>query len=632
MAFRHHTYHAPPRIFTHQTHDTNSPSQTRQNTQERDREAEDGQEWVLFTPVAPSFTEGTYTISTGRTRGTRTAGHSRVSDFGSLETAARSYGVYDDHDVDDDGDVQTEDENEDAELDSLDSHLHEFRTEPSVFGDRDEEEGPVLPKHDGLGSFRVDGIGEDVQQHLYAFEMYNPRRVKRRRASLEIGEMALDGERAAEMERTRRIEEWRMEQSRALVDEIQRETRRRKQSMSSEKRSMVVEDTEQEDVATLNNVEAEPAPKSSQENDSLWNRLTRRVIRDLMGIDDDLLSIIFGESLPTEDDLSKAPGRPISMPTTTTKPDKGSWEYRLLERIARELGLLVNQISDHPGAFTTYLQTQQTPLPYAGLPVIPESSSNNMNAATDIPIPAREREKHQPLTSTLNTNADVEFYPTITRPVSIPNSSIAGREGELEDDSTPRQSMTSTITREEWERDLDIKMVFRYLKSRFTSRGENIHGATIGPTSDSVLSKSTRENLAVENTPDSLARAARVRAHHPLVNLKANNAGVRKRVGRRGSSESGVGLGGLAGMGKGGLGGSTGIPIGGALKSLRVGSGSSRHYWDIGGSMAGSSTRGSVAVGGRGLEGWVLGGGLEWLVGWWVGGLGFMVVMIYVLR
>ncbi|KAA8569130.1 hypothetical protein EYC84_000800 [Monilinia fructicola] len=203
MAFRHHTYHAPPRIFTQPTQDANSPSQAQQNIQERDREVEDGQEWVLFTPVAPSFTEGTYTLSTGRTRGTRTAGHSRQSDFGSLETAARSYEIYDDHDLDEDGDgdVQTEDDNEDAELDSLDSHLHEFRTEPSVFGNREEEEGPVLPKHDGLGSFRVDGIGEDVQQHLYAFEMYNPRRVKRRKESWEMGEMALDGERAAEMER-----------------------------------------------------------------------------------------------------------------------------------------------------------------------------------------------------------------------------------------------------------------------------------------------------------------------------------------------------------------------------------------------------------------------------------------------
>ncbi|ESZ91504.1 hypothetical protein SBOR_8114 [Sclerotinia borealis F-4128] len=602
MAFRQPTYHVPPRIFTQSTQDANSQSQTEQNIQERDREGEESREWVLFSPVAPSFTERTYTTSTGRTRGTRTAGHSRVSDFGSLETAARSYGVYDEQEYehDEDGDAQTEEDNEDAELDSLDSHLHEFQTEPSVYGNMEEEEGPVLPTHDGLGSFRVDGIGEDVQEHLYAFEMYNPRRVKRRRESLEIGDMALESERAAEMERTRRIEMWRMEQSKALVDEIQRETRRRKQSMSSDKRSIIVEDREQEDVATLNNVEVEPAPAIICENDSLLNRLTRRVIRDLMGIDDGLLSIIFGESLPREDDLSKTPGRAISIPATPPQPDNSSWEYRLLERIARELGMLVNQLSDHPGAFTTYLQTQQTPLPYAGLPAIPESSlSNNINMTTGIPLPDLEQDDiREPLTSTLFTNPNLEFHPTITRPVSISNPSIAGQGQELEDDFTPRQSYNSTITREEWERDLDIKMVFRYLRSRFTTRDENVQPQVMGPGSGSVLSKNSRENLAVENTPDSLARAARVRAHHPLVNLKANNGGVKKRVGRRGSSESG-GLGLVLG-GAVGKGGSGVVPIGGTLKSLRIGSGSSRHYWDIGGSIAGSSTRGSVVVGGGG--------------------------------
>ncbi|KAF7898626.1 hypothetical protein EAF00_005072 [Botryotinia globosa] len=601
MAFRQPTHHVP-RTFTQPNQDANSQTRSQPNSQETNGRLEASQEWVLFSPAAPSFTEGTYTASTGRTRGTRTAGHSRISDFGSLETAARSYGIYDDHDVDEDVDAQTEDDNEDAELDSLDSHLHEFRTDPSVYGNREDEEGPVLPKHDGLGSFRVDGIGEDVQQHLYAFEQYNPRRVKRRRESLEIGEMALESEKAAEMERTRRIEIWRLEQSRALVDEIQRETRRRKQSMSSEKRSTVVEDKEQEDLATLNNVEAEPAPTITRENDSLWNRLTRRVIRDLMGIDDDLLSIIFGESLPIEEELSKVSGRAIPIPATVTQPDKGSWEYRLLERIARELGLLVNQLSDHPGAFTTYLQSQQTPLPYAGLPVIPESaSSSNSSIATGIPLPDLELDQEQEdhLASTLNTDHDLEFHPTIPQPISIPKQS---KVEELED-STPRQSYSAPITREEWERDLDIKMVFRYLKGRFTSRSDNVPAPTAS-SSGSVLSKSTRENLAVENTADSLARVARVRAHHPLVNLKANNGGVRKRgvVGRRGSSESGVGLV-LGGLGKGmGL-GSGGVPIGGTLKSLRIGSGSSRHYWDIGGSLGGSSTRGSVVVGGGGGAG-----------------------------
>jgi len=458
-----------------------------------------------------------------------------VSDFGSLDTAARSYGVYDEEEG------QMEEGEEDGELDSLDSHLHEFRTEPSVYrqdGDNDGE-GPVLPKHDGLGSFRVDGaMGEDVQQHLYAFELYNPRRVKRRRESLEIGEMALESERVAEMERTRRIEKWRMEQSRALVDEIQRETRRRKQSMSTERRS-VVADREQEDVATFDTVEETPRPVA--ESDSLWNRLTKRVIRDLMGIDDDLLSIIFGETLPADDDLSTT----LPIPTNTTaSPDKSSWEYRLLERIARELGLLVNQLSDHPGAFNTYIETQQTTLPYAGLPVIPESARD---------IPPAEANEPEPLTSTLTTTP--EFHPTITKPVPIPASIVE------DEDATPRQS--PTITREEWEQDLDIKMVFRYLRSRFTSQP----ATQTQPTPAAPVSL-TKANLAMSTAgsgpKDSLAR---VRAHHPLVKQRERRRSFKAREvadfrGRAGSvcADS--------------------VSLGGA--GWRESTGSSRHYWDIG--------------------------------------------------
>ncbi|PQE04747.1 hypothetical protein CJF30_00004547 [Rutstroemia sp. NJR-2017a BBW] len=530
MAFRQPTYHAPPRIYTERAGTQSPPQQSAQ-----DGAAQETQDWVLFSPAAPSFTDGTHTTSTGRTR---TAGHSRVSDFGSLDTAARSYGVYDEEEG------QMEEGEEDGELDSLDSHLHEFRTEPSVYRQDDDGdgEGPVLPKHDGLGSFRVDGaMGEDVQQHLYAFEIYNPRRVKRRRESLEIGEMALENERVAEMERTRRIEKWRMEQSRALVDEIQRETRRRKQSMSTDKRS-VVADREQEDVATFDAVEETPRPVG--ESDSLWNRLTKRVIRDLMGIDDDLLSIIFGETLPADDDLSTT----LPIPTSTTaSPDKSSWEYRLLERIARELGLLVNQLSDHPGAFNTYIQTQQTALPYAGLPVIPES-------ARDIPQPEPE-----PLTSTL------EFHPTITKPVPIPAS--------IEDeDTTPRQS--PTITREEWEQDLDIKMVFRYLRSRFTSSQPPAQAQTQVPAAQVPL---TKANLAGAGSRDSLAR---VRAHHPLVKQRE------RRRSFKACAES---------VGRG--------AAGGWRDGAGTATGSSRHYWDIGNSV-GSVGSGSVSLVVGGMGSW----------------------------
>ncbi|KAF8851528.1 hypothetical protein BDZ45DRAFT_563289, partial [Acephala macrosclerotiorum] len=292
MAFRQPTYHAPQRIYT-------APAEHQTATRPSSHIA-DSQEWILFSPSAASTTDRGYTASTARTRTqtqtqtqTQTAGRSRISDFGSLDTAARSY----DYDEASQEEEAMEEEEEDGELDSLDSHLHEFRAEPSVYNQGDREEQTVLPTHDGLGSFRLDQtmMGEEVQEHLYAFERFNPRRVKRRRESLELGMLELENERAAEAERTKRIEKWRMEQSRLLVDEIQKETRRRKQSMSTDRRSAFV-DREQEDVATMSNVDSENTVEehvADEENESFWNRITRRVIRDLIGIDDDLLEIIF---------------------------------------------------------------------------------------------------------------------------------------------------------------------------------------------------------------------------------------------------------------------------------------------------------------------------------------------------
>lgn len=441
MAFRQPTFHTPQRVYTAPVETRTQATPTLQSQQHN---IADSQEWILFSPSTASTTDRGCDTSTARTR---TAGHSRISYLGSLDTAARSYDY-------EEGSEDAIEEEEDGELDSLDSHLHEFRAESSVYRESAEASGTVLPTHDGLGSFRLDqtNMGDDVQEHLYAFERYNPRRVKRRRESVELGLLELEGERAAEAERTRRIEKWRIEQSRLLVDEIQKETRRRKQSMSSERKT-TIEDREQEDLATLSHVdESEQLP--DEESDSFWNRITKRVIRDLMGIDDDLLAIIFGESLPGEDDLSTTP---ITSVIPSKKYDETSWEHRLLERVARELGILVSQLSDHPGAFSTYLHSQQSPIPYAGLPAIPET-----------------RDQSAVESSTLNTPKTPQFQPTLqTGPVSIPipTTSLAPSPL-LDEDATPRANnpLSQPLTREEWERDLDIRMVFRYLRSRFTSK------------------------------------------------------------------------------------------------------------------------------------------------------------------
>jgi len=544
MAFRQPTFHAPQRVYTAPA----EPQQTQTPTQTQQHNIADSQEWILFSPSAASTTDRGYTTSTARTR---TAGRSRISDFGSLDTAARSYDY-------EEGSEEAIDE-EDGELDSLDSHLHEFRAEPSVYRESGEASGTVLPTHDGLGSFRLDqtAMGDDVQEHLYAFERYNPRRVKRRRESLEIGILE-EGERAAEAERTRRIEMWRMEQSRLLVDEIQKETRRRKQSMSSERR-VLVEDKD-EDAATLSLV-GEQSP--DEESDSFWNRITKRVIRDLMGIDDDLLAIIFGESLPGDDDLSTTP--PASQSVIHTKKyDESSWEHRLLERVAQELGILVSQLSDHPGAFSTYLHSQQTPLPYAGLPVIPETRDHPVEAST-LPSP--------------------QFHPTIQTPaMPIPTTSLATPSPLQDEDATPRADnpLHPTLTREEWERDLDIKMVFRYLRSRFTSKFKTQPTSTAMPD----FSTSGTSHLATASTADTAARAARVRQHHPLVTRQTSTGERRRSIERRtwrasvpgGASPIGAAVG--MGIRRGSSScASERLSVNGRVRN----SGSSRHYWDFGG-------------------------------------------------
>jgi len=572
MAFRHSTPQvtAPQRIYT-------APEQLQpQQTSQQSQPLGDSQEWILFSPSVASVTDRTYTTSTGQTQ---TLGRSRISDFGSLDTAARSY---------DQASEQTEDaidEEEDGELDSLDSHLHEFR-EPSIYrGEGGEASGTVLPTHDGLGSFRVDqtAMGDDFQQHLYSFERYNPRRAKRRRPSVDLAVLELESDRAVDLERTRRIEQWRMEQSRVLVEEIQRETRRRKESMSSERRTTMLERA-QEDVATFSDVNkttemamAEP----SEENESFWNKITRRVIQDLMGIDDDLLSILFGESLPEDDDLSTTPPARSPLELTNSlveanKHEESGWEYRLLERIARELGILVSQISDHPGAFSTYLQTQQEPLPYAGLPAIPESARDA--------IPANTFTDNE---QSVLTSPGVEFHPTIqpVQPISIPISSTSFASPTA--DSTPRTTtlMSQPLTQEDWERDLDIKMVYRYLRSRFTR-------STSAPTIS--LSQGT-SHLATASTADTAARAARVRQHHPLVTrdrqiqrprtFRVSVPGKEVPHIRRGSS--GCGSERMSGMGK----------------RTSLSSTGSRHYWDFGHGTA-SVGSGSLLASTGGMGSW----------------------------
>ncbi|KAF2088647.1 hypothetical protein K490DRAFT_56040 [Saccharata proteae CBS 121410] len=499
---------------------------------QRKRPLEDSEEWVLFSPSQAPSTTRTHTTSTERTP--RTAGLSRLSDFGSLDTAARS----DQDDVDDDLTCHGSDPEDDGEeeLDSLDDGLHAFH-EPSEQGDvaRMDDSGQTVqfPTHDGLGTFQVSSSA--VQEQMWQFERYNAssrRKHQRRRSSVQRRLDALEDaeERSEQSERRQRIERWRLEQSRALLEEIERETRRRRRmsraSLASTSRTgSNIPESASAVPTSVDEVKGEDS--ESPEGEGFWQRFTRRVIRDLMGIDENLLSVIFGESLPHDALFASDPKGPAVQQQDKDLPSAPaeSWEHRVLERIARELGILVHQLSEHPGAFSTYLRTQETPA-YAGL-----NTSSTLPTISDTlsTIP-------EPLTTSTHTPSAI-FAPTATHhpPPTQPYSdaSLWGIEEEPERIPSPSPSPATAATaaaatqeREYWERDLDVKMVFTFLRDRFSSR----------PTSPTPVSEQQQQQQQQQQLPtrrDSAAptpftagpstspkqhqRAQLIRQHHPLV-------------------------------------------------------------------------------------------------------------------
>ena len=485
---------------------------------QRKRPLEESEEWVLFSPSAASTTARTHTTSTERTP--RTAGLSRLSDFGSLDTAARS------EQDDDEGTCQGTEEGE--ELDSLDDGLHAFH-EPSEHAgqtSRLQQSGDtVLPTHDGLGTFQPNA---DVQEHMWQFE--RPRRRQTRRRSSVQRRFDLLGEAEdvnQEADRRQRIEKWRLEQSKALLEEIERETRRRRRmSMVSVARSQT-DSAHVETRSTASQAAKSVSDRQSESSDentedlSFWQRLTRRVIRDLMGIDEDTLSVIFGESLAEEAVTSLAEPKDSKSSVDSTLqtldassiPDDG-WQHRLLERVARELGILVHQLSEHPGAFSTYRSMQESPA-YAGL----TSSRPLTPLTTDLPS-----SRPTTIAQASSSPTSAHFAPTFPahhQSAAYSEASLWGIEEEPESVGPLHSSRSpahyppmnyaeeSAREQEYWERELDVKMVFNFLVKRFSSRRPSI----------------SSQSLAASNLPPSLdgesasaRRAAIIRQNHPLVN------------------------------------------------------------------------------------------------------------------
>ncbi|KAK2791304.1 hypothetical protein FQN52_004981 [Onygenales sp. PD_12] len=626
-------------------------------------------EWILFSPSqADSTTARTHTTSTERTP--RTAGLSRFSDFGSLDTAAQS-----DDELDEEEELE---EDNNTELDSLDDGLHAFR-EPAVHRAESALAGPddsaILPAHDGLGMFAASS--QDVQNQLWQHEQYNPRRRgevrPRRRSSVQRHLETVEEMEAREVERDRwqRIEQWRMEQSRALLQEIEKETRRRRNSrasrasLASERlvarqsaKSDVVEAAAQADLVSKTSDEPPAEPQDDAAADeSFWRRITRKVIRDLIGIDDSLLSVILGESIVHEDgetehakqdgvstpnaqksSMEDEPQRPFDMDQMMKDAGDASqsdsyWHERLLERIARELGILVHQLCEHPGAFSTYIRNSASiSNQYAGIPI--SHPSSNLTPSTSRPFPLSRSTSNN--TSNLASTYSPQFAPTLQDTAASKHAALFGIEEEgplfapthLSPNqplppTAPHSATAETVSeaarlereRDYWERELDIKMVFHFLRSRFSKNipftnndnsTNNITATTSSPRRRSSTTTSTHHGQQ-----DPSQRAAIIRQHHPLV--ARAHARSQSHIQRPMNNTWATSVSSSAAAG--------GSPIlrhhirrassscasqSAKLSAKRTmagsASGSSRHYWDIGGSVGSGSV--VVSAVGGGMGGW----------------------------
>ena len=502
-------FQAPQRQQAQRTqHPTTSLPSINTTTQPEQTVPQPSREWILFSPHPSSAIE-TGTLSSAHTP--KTLGRSQLSELDSIQTRGISRQT-------EDGDVENDDETED--LDSLDDGLHAFGTLGRPLHDSSGM-ASVLPAHDGLGTFR--GNAGNVQDQFWQHEKHNPQRRRRsspaRRTAAALGasveELPGTGEGEQEQWRMKRIEEWRLKQSRAIVNEIEQESRRRRrvtnasrpQSGSSRDKPAASQTASGRAPARTANADDQPRT----EDEGFWARFTKKVIRDLMGIDDATLCYIFGEDLPPDEDFASSTPRQSDYMRAPMPPTAGqlartgnSWEERLIARIAKELGILVDQLTEHPGAFSTYLEAQEEHIPYAGL--------TSFSEHVQIQTPTTER------------SSTPEFRPTLAARAfdSAETSSHWGVE-----DSHPASIPVATreaTHQTHWEQTLDIGMVINFLRTRFL-RGPSTP-ATQSAATATRTARTTSSTAPPRPRAQPLHRADLIRAHHPLIARSARTPPV----------------------------------------------------------------------------------------------------------
>ena len=443
----------------------------------------ESQGWILCPPLhnAPSKQHK----RTGKPARTNSLSHG--SEFGSLTAksgpSSQQFYLDDDH-------------TEDGDFDSLDEGLQAFRDEtrrevPSACNSK-----PVLPVHDGLGTFPPSRIS--WQEQLRRYERYNP---KRKFAAVHPAE-ACNSQRHDETgendiriseDKRSRIEQWRLEQSRALLVEVEKETRRRKRRRSNSMTSGIDRSSENAHSASKDpsshSGEEIPSGKESHvdsQGETIWKRITRRFMQDVIGIDEPLLSVIVGETLPDDicaiAELASTPNEDKAKDVQYTSDT--TWPDRLLHRIARELGLLVHKLSVRQidkGPYPT-----MTPLEYAGIP---------------LSAPSMGKESLQSLNQDSRSSPTPLFSPTIEHAGRYSLSGLDDKPKDIPAPGFENELQRLRGEQEYWERELDVKMVFQFLKSRFSSKSSPRQEYTERETKTSDVPSAPRTDVIKQQHP-----------------------------------------------------------------------------------------------------------------------------------
>ncbi|KAL8733455.1 MAG: hypothetical protein Q9166_002081 [cf. Caloplaca sp. 2 TL-2023] len=537
-------------------------------------------EWILFpsaTPRSPSYTR---TASTAYSP--QTAGLSRLSEFGSLNTAARTSRDNEDEDALED----------DEELDSLDEGLHAFHEhlcdqKPTQY----DQNGSILPTHDGLGIFPASSF--PVQEHLWQFERFNPQRRSfghhRRRSSVQkkLDALEVDDEVQTEKEKMDRIERWRIEHSRILLNEVEKASRQNPSHQSELHKNSKFYTATEVNASSLGAKSL--APRGTQmlnsrkdagnpdHDENVWYWIIRRLIRDLMSLNGTTLALVFGEALPEE------AAQPRRGTTTTDKnlPGQSSvpqsnpkQTVSLLKSLSQELASILRRLSQSPAAVGS--PVNRFDLDYAGIPLTQPYMQRA--AAPSVGQSEQVEVKVQSTPTPL-------FNPTLNeRPKSA--SSDFGHAALWGIEEEPAYTLDATQERDYWEQTPSIRTIFRLVHQHLTARRRPL-------LTSSTFGSAKASNVATTSTADSVRRAAIIRQHHPLVSRQAA---------KRSTTSNKLSLshrhhGSYPNLSSPLFRRSESSCASISVRKSKRGSGSSRNYWDIKGSV------GSGSMGGMGVWG-----------------------------